>query len=96
MIKPQLISAFPPPEIAVGKSDAVISVMPSAIPFWDKLGLSPRSGPKDVVAFVLFQGDEGIEEKIEDWLKRMSICYTVGAHFLMALYPGFPVLMSCC
>ncbi|THG99552.1 hypothetical protein EW026_g2824 [Hermanssonia centrifuga] len=64
------------PLLSVGKSDSIIQVLPSALRFWEKLGLSPRSGSKDVVAFVLT--DKYDEEKgrcITTWLDRMSVVY---------------------
>ena len=71
------VAAYKPPDLSVGKGDTVMNVLPSAVPFWSKLGLGPRSGPKDVVAFVIFQGSEAEQEHIGDWLKRMSSCYDV-------------------
>jgi len=67
-----------PPFFSVAKSDAVIQVFPSALRFWDKLGLSPRAGKKDVCAFVFFEeGDEARVAAVDKWLEWVSSTYTV-------------------
>jgi len=67
-----------PPMVTVAKSDAVIQILPSALRFWEKLGLGPRGGKKDVTAFVLFEG-EGDErsQQVESWLRNVSGAYNV-------------------
>lgn len=66
------------PSLVVGKSGVAIQTLPPVARFWDKLGLSPRSGPKDVVAFILFE-DKGQHRfsEVEDLLYRLSIVYKV-------------------
>ncbi|RPD62123.1 hypothetical protein L226DRAFT_463453 [Lentinus tigrinus ALCF2SS1-7] len=72
------------PMLVIGKGDAVIQVSPTSLRFWEKLGLSPRAGPKDVTAFVFFEGsDEERETEVETWLGKVSTAYSVknfGAH----------------
>ncbi|TDL29003.1 hypothetical protein BD410DRAFT_779280 [Rickenella mellea] len=71
------LAPLKPPLLSVGRSNAAIQVLPSAVRFWDKLGLSPRSGSKNVNAFVLFEGeDENREKEIERWLRNVSTSYT--------------------
>lgn len=62
----------------VAKSDAIMQVLPTALRFWEKLGLGPRGGRKNVTAFVLFE-DEGEERqlRVERWLNDMSATYSV-------------------
>jgi mediator of RNA polymerase II transcription subunit 13 len=68
-----------PPFLSVAKSEAVIQVLPSALRFWDKLGLSPRAGKKDVCAFVFFEeSDEARVDAVDKWLQWVSSTYTVG------------------
>jgi mediator of RNA polymerase II transcription subunit 13 len=64
--------------LTVGKSDAVMQILPSALRFWEKLGLGPRAGKKNVTAFVLFE-DDGDEKQhqVERWLNSMSVTYAV-------------------
>jgi mediator of RNA polymerase II transcription subunit 13 len=66
------------PMFTVGKSDAILQVLPTALRFWEKLGLGPRGGKKNVTAFALFE-DNGEERQlqVEHWLGNMSSTYTV-------------------
>ncbi|KAF7967588.1 hypothetical protein HWV62_33709 [Athelia sp. TMB] len=66
-----------PPMLTVAKSNAIMQVLPSALRFWDRLGLGPRGGRKNVTAFVLFE-DEGEDKQllVERWLTEMSATYS--------------------
>ncbi|KAI0643620.1 hypothetical protein C8Q79DRAFT_928154 [Trametes meyenii] len=72
------------PVLAVGKDEAVIQLSPPSLRFWEKLGLTPRAGSKDVTAFVFYEGaDEEHEIEIEGWLERVSAAYSAknfGSH----------------
>ncbi|KAI0922097.1 hypothetical protein AcW2_006885 [Taiwanofungus camphoratus] len=72
------------PMFTVGKSDTLIQVLPTALRFWEKLGLGPRGGKKDVTAFVFFEGsDEEKQMEIAEWLNKVSSAYSAknfGAH----------------
>lgn len=68
------------PLLAVGKSNTIIQVLPSALRFWDKLGLTPRAGKKDLNAFVLYDGGEEKEQQLASWLDRVSAAYDVSRH----------------
>ncbi|KAF5371974.1 hypothetical protein D9615_008048 [Tricholomella constricta] len=75
------------PMIAIGKGDAVIQVLPTALRFWEKLGLGPRGGKKNGTAFVLFEdGTEERQEQVEAWLSTVATTYE-GMH-LGTLVPG--------
>lgn len=64
--------------LTVGKSDAIIQVLPSALHFWEKLGLEPRGGKKNVAAFVIYEDDEKEkQQQAERWLRSISATYTV-------------------
>jgi len=51
-------------------------MLPSAIRFWEKEGLGPRNGAKNVVAFAIFEGEERAP-LIEAWLERVGWAYEV-------------------
>ncbi|KAK0467791.1 mediator complex subunit 13 C-terminal-domain-containing protein [Desarmillaria tabescens] len=69
------------PMLLVGKGDAVIQVSPPALRFWDKLGLGPRSGKKDIQAFVVFDStQEQMSDKVSEWLINFRTIYE-GKHF---------------
>lgn len=54
------------------------NILPSALRFWEKLGLSPRNGTKDVVGYVVFDQTNGRdEEDAVNLLNRLSEVYTV-------------------
>ncbi|KZT66995.1 hypothetical protein DAEQUDRAFT_729591 [Daedalea quercina L-15889] len=66
-----------PPMLTIGKSDALVQVFPTALRFWEKLGLRPRPGSKDVTAFAFFERSDGRnEEEIGQWLSKISVIYT--------------------
>jgi hypothetical protein len=67
-----------PPMFTVGKSDAILQVLPTALRFWGKLGLGPRGGKKNVTVFALFEENgEERQQQVERWLNNMSATYTV-------------------
>jgi mediator of RNA polymerase II transcription subunit 13 len=73
--KPEL-EQLESPFLSVAKSDALIHVLPTALRFWDKLGLSPRAGKKNVCAFVFFEElDEARVDTVEKWLQWVSSTY---------------------
>ncbi|PCH41643.1 hypothetical protein WOLCODRAFT_163279 [Wolfiporia cocos MD-104 SS10] len=73
-----------PPALAVGKSGTVVQLLPSALRFWEKLGLGPRAGSKDVTAFVFYEAtSEDRESQLSQWLDNVSKAYSArnyGAH----------------
>ncbi|KAI0676690.1 mediator complex subunit 13 C-terminal-domain-containing protein [Trametes maxima] len=79
-----MLQKLDPPMLAVGKDEAVIQLSPPSLRFWEKLGLVPRAGPKDVTAFVFYEGAaEEHEVEIEGWLERVSAAYSAknfGSH----------------
>ncbi|KAH8999531.1 mediator complex subunit 13 C-terminal-domain-containing protein [Lactarius akahatsu] len=74
--KPEL-EQLESPFLSVAKSDALIQVLPTALRFWDKLGLTPRAGKKNVCAFVFFEElDEARVDAVERWVQWVSSTYT--------------------
>ncbi|KAI0346942.1 hypothetical protein BDW22DRAFT_476714 [Trametopsis cervina] len=65
------------PSLTVGKADGVIQVLPPALRFWEKLGLHPRAGSKDITAYIFYEGsDDDKEAQIADCLDKFSAVYT--------------------
>ena len=63
---------------SVAKGEAILQVLPTATRFWEKLGLGPRGGKKDVTAFVLFEdAGETKLRQVETWLASVSASYNV-------------------
>ena len=64
--------------ISIGKGDAVIHVLPTALRFWEKLGLGPKGGRKDLSAFVIFEENgEQRQTQMENWLVSVGNAYQV-------------------
>lgn len=82
-----------PPMFSVGKSGCVVQVLPSALRFWEKLGLTPHGGKRDVVAFVFLE-EGGLEKQhqAEAWLNKMSAEYS--AKQLGSFTPGSSTMCS--
>jgi mediator of RNA polymerase II transcription subunit 13 len=85
-----------PPMFSVGKSGCVVQISPPALRFWEKLGLTPHGGKRDVVAFVFLE-EGGLEKQhqAEVWLNKMSAGYSVSLTLIIYLlfssnqiYPG--------
>lgn len=69
------------PMISIGKADAVIQILPTALRFWEKLGLSPRGGRKNATVFVLFEDDgDARQQLVESWLAKIIAIYDVGGY----------------
>lgn len=63
--------------ISIGKGDAVIHVLPTALRFWEKLGLGPKGGRKDLSAFVIFEDGDQRQIQMENWLVSVGNAYQV-------------------
>ncbi|KAF9224428.1 hypothetical protein BS17DRAFT_879901 [Gyrodon lividus] len=79
-----LLHRLDAPMLSVGKGDSIIQVLPSSLRFWEKLGLTPRAGKKDLTAFLFFE-DDGLpkQQSAEKWLKKLSETYSackLGTH----------------
>lgn len=74
----QPLQVLETPMISIGKGDAVIHVLPTALRFWEKLGLGPKGGRKDLSAFVIFEENgEQRQTQMENWLVSVGNAYQV-------------------
>ncbi|THH32165.1 hypothetical protein EUX98_g2030 [Antrodiella citrinella] len=65
------------PLLTIGKAGEIMNILPTALRFWEKLGLSPRNGPKDITAFIVFDQTHLQEEReVGELLGRLSAVYT--------------------
>ena len=81
----RLLSPFPipSPQLEVRRSDSKLTVLPSAINFWDNLGLSPSEGNKDVSAVCIYPSFDGVAENANIFLDQMHSIYEssrLGSH----------------
>lgn len=68
------------PMVSVAKASSVIQVLPTALSFWEKLGLEPRAGGKDVIAYVFYENTCAMNEQhLCDWLDKVSSAYQVNS-----------------
>ncbi|EMD41184.1 hypothetical protein CERSUDRAFT_111735 [Gelatoporia subvermispora B] len=83
------VELLEPPMLALGKSEAIVHVLPTALRFWEKLGLGPRAGAKDLVAYMLFEDTtEERQEQLSQWMARVSSAYSAKGYGTHAL--GIP------
>lgn len=74
-LRPSNLYQIPGPHLEVRRSESRLSVLPSAIGFWESLGLAPSSGNKDVRAICVFPGWKGVAENVSTFLERMKSIY---------------------
>lgn len=74
-MKPPVMYQIPSPHLEVKRADSRLSVLPSAVSFWESLGLSPSLGPKNVQAACVFPGWDGMTDNIGLFLDRVKTVY---------------------
>lgn len=74
-VRPSNLYQIPSPHLEVRRADNKLSVLPSAIGFWESLGLAPSSGNKDVNAVCVFQGWTGMADNVRTFLGRLKSMY---------------------
>ena len=67
--------SIPPPQLEVRRSDSSLSILPSAINFWENLGLGPSRGSKDVSAICIHPDFEGMVDNASSFLDQMRSVY---------------------
>lgn len=74
-MKPPTVYQIPSPHLEVKRAESRLSVLPSAISFWESLGLGPSLGPKDVQAACVFPGWDGMADNVSFFLDRVKNVY---------------------
>ncbi|KAK4229350.1 mediator complex subunit 13 C-terminal-domain-containing protein [Podospora fimiseda] len=67
--------ALPVPHVEVRRNDHDLSVLPTAVTFWESLGLGPAKGPKDIVSVCIFPCGDGMNESASVFLGRIRSTY---------------------
>ncbi|KAF2202802.1 hypothetical protein GQ43DRAFT_368263 [Delitschia confertaspora ATCC 74209] len=70
-----LVFPISPPCIRVRRADALWDMLPPALSFWEPLGLSPSSRPKNVVAFCVYPHSDAIRPCLENFLLNVQLAY---------------------
>ncbi|OBT85638.1 hypothetical protein VE02_05780 [Pseudogymnoascus sp. 03VT05] len=81
--KPNPIFPLPSPHLQLRRSDSRLSVLPSALPFWDVLGLAPRGNGKHVTSLCVFPKAVGMAESADLFLENIRSAYEtrrLGSH----------------
>ena len=71
--------------VGIQRIGVMTDISSSAISFWEELGLSPRSGPKNINAFCVFSMKEYLVRPVKTFLEMMKGTYQVcnlGKHTL--------------
>lgn len=64
-----------PPQLEVRRSDSKLSILPSAVNFWENLSLGPYSGTKDVNSVCVYPNIDGIAGNSTIFLDQMRSVY---------------------
>lgn len=73
-LRPNLFQ-IPPPHIELRRHDERLSLLPTAVGFWEVLGLGPSLGTKDVSSVCVYPNYNGVAEGVGAFLDRMRILY---------------------
>lgn len=79
------VITIPAQAVHVRRAGQGWELQPTAINFWDTLGLEPAHGPKDVAAFALFPDSGVISEAVADFLQEIRLAYEnckFGKHYI--------------
>ncbi|KAH9907319.1 mediator complex subunit 13 C-terminal-domain-containing protein [Xylariomycetidae sp. FL2044] len=74
-MRPSNLFQFPSPHFEVRRYESKLSVLPSAVPFWESLGLSPCPGNKDINAVCIFPELDGLADDMLVFTDRMRSIY---------------------
>ncbi|KAI9801323.1 MAG: mediator of RNA polymerase II transcription subunit 13 [Phylliscum demangeonii] len=66
---------IPLPPVLVRRGDTHLHILPTALPHWEPLGLSPCGGTKDVTAFCVYPTRRGMEELVHEFLETVGRVY---------------------
>ncbi|KAF4504709.1 hypothetical protein G6O67_008124 [Ophiocordyceps sinensis] len=74
-LRPSNLYQIPGPHLEVRRSETKLSVLPSAVLFWESLGLAPSSGGKNVNAICLFPRWNGMADNAKIFMGCLKSVY---------------------
>lgn len=74
-IKPSNLYQIPCPHLEVRRADVKLSLLPTAVTFWENLGLAPSSGSKDINAVCVCPKWAGMIDNAQTFLGRLKSVY---------------------
>ncbi|CAA9966100.1 Med13-C multi-domain protein [Pyrenophora teres f. maculata] len=72
-----------PPHLRVRRADTHWDLLPPAVAFWEPLGLSPISSPKNIVTFCVYPHSDALRPCLENFLLSLQLAYDsckLGSH----------------
>ncbi|KAF2260691.1 hypothetical protein CC78DRAFT_620089 [Lojkania enalia] len=69
------VNQVPPPYVRVRRAEILWDLLPPALPFWETLGLSPCSAPKNIVTFSIYPHSDSLKLCLENFLLNIQIAY---------------------
>ncbi|KAK6080623.1 Mediator of RNA polymerase II transcription subunit 13 [Seiridium cupressi] len=92
-LKPSNPFQIPSPRLELRRYESKLSVLPSAVTFWESLGLGPSNGSKDINAVCIYPEAEGLSDDMRCFLERMQGTYEslrLGSFSPMSASPDIP------
>lgn len=92
-LKPSNPFQIPAPRLEMQRNESKLSVLPSAVSFWESLGLGPSNGTKDINAICIFPDSEGVSDDIMCFLDELQGAYEslkLGSFERMSATPDIP------
>ncbi|KAF3015886.1 mediator of RNA polymerase II transcription subunit 13 [Neopestalotiopsis sp. 37M] len=92
-LKPSNPFQIPSPRFEMRRYDTKHIVLPSAVTFWESLGLGPSNGSKDIQAVCIYPEAEGLADDVDGFLNKMQGSYEslrLGSFSRMSASPDFP------
>jgi len=72
-----------PPHLRVRRADTHWDLLPPAVAFWEPLGLSPISSPKNIVTFCVYPHSDALRPCLDNFLLNLQLAYDsckLGSH----------------
>ncbi|KAK5662055.1 hypothetical protein OQA88_10169 [Cercophora sp. LCS_1] len=64
-----------PPHLELRRYDSRLAVLPTAMPFWESLGLGPVQGSKDIISICVFPHTDGMRDSAATFVERLRSTY---------------------
>lgn len=74
LVRPNLFQ-IPAPHVELRRYESTLSLLPSAVAFWESLGLGPSQGGKDINAICVFPDWVGMHDNAGSFLDRIRSVY---------------------
>ncbi|RKF61337.1 hypothetical protein OnM2_043062 [Erysiphe neolycopersici] len=73
--RPNNLYVIPPPRVQVRRAESSFWVFPTAVTYWENIGLAPSAGPKNIEAVCVYPNFEGMDLNSSIFLDRMRSIY---------------------